>query len=251
MTQEEETTFRFNRIKLVLADITKIIRPLLSRISGGKSGGVPSKIAGELLERILANCSAALYLIEPYKDAPHLAIPLSQIYRTMLYESVVSYWLYSTSSLFDERFKLLNADYIKKMSSFYREVVDDNAIQGLFKRWSAIAPLNFASGPNGRLELAKYDKRNFSDVVKDVNSTIKHKSLESAYSIYIILSQQAHVSGFSKSGIDTHYGQVEIFDGTTNLVVDAAAILLNNIPGADKEYAQMKELEERIEKTVG
>ena len=242
---DKEIDGKIERIIAILNGVQKILLDFLPQTSGQPIGGMREKLAGELLERIAFNSVGVLHLINSYSEVSQMAIPLSQIYRAMLYEAVISYWLYEDNNEFDERLKSLNGDFLKKMAPEMRLVADENSLQNLWTNWRVAFPGSFKL-VNDKLELAKYTRPIFSEICKGLEERNTYPFMKAISKAYMFLSQQAHVSAFSKGPNDAYVGNLTTFEVVTSFVAGSALLLLSKTKYSEDAFAKMIALSESL-----
>ncbi|TGE11799.1 hypothetical protein [Hymenobacter elongatus] len=102
-------------------------------------------------------------------------------------------------------------------------------LQVSYKSWAAIVPENFRT-INENLEVIKINCPSAEEVNKYVKEKMNNQLFDALYLIYPILSQQAHVSVFSKGMIyDGVDGQVKIFYTIARAILECSIMLLDKI----------------------
>lgn len=133
---------------------------------------------------------------------------------------------------FDKNISRLNKDFVKKNYNRLKEegyITDNNVLQELFGRWSSIAPDNFVKDDSGSIIInEKVKPITFSDICKslaDDGYNLKHLA-----AAYAILSQQAHLSEFTRPMIYEKYpNNISLFAFATWSTIHTAIMLIKCI----------------------
>ncbi|WP_210114510.1 hypothetical protein, partial [Hymenobacter elongatus] len=113
MTEREIAKAQYILTKELLQHYCTTIDKYLPEQNGKIAGSRYKIMAFDFLERIYYNSKGALLLYDEYADSQNIAIPLSQIFRAILYDITHAYWLLE-DGFFDERFKLFNYGFVYK-----------------------------------------------------------------------------------------------------------------------------------------
>lgn len=233
------------RTGAALNDMCENIKPFLASLDDVDSPSRAQRIAFDLLERFHYQSKAILPLLEELAVNHNMAVPLSQIFRAMVYDSGIAYWLFEEASSFDTRMDFLNHDYVTKNSKKVATFKTSAEMQNLWKSWQSVVPSNFTEVPNGNgtLEIANLGKnphRAFESVCEHIIQIHPESFIKSIPLIYAILSQQAHVSEFSKLIIYNRYASnLKAFDAITKIVLHTVLFLLGKIDASESIQAEI------------
>lgn len=248
---EEDTNvlrIRLGRISGVLEEIQPIIKEFMDSKNGAESGGRENLMTFAILERIYYNAMGSLPLARELVYNHNIAVPLSQIFRAIIYEIIIGYWLLDSD--FYKKAAMLNGEFIKKNSArLKKQSHDENDMQRVFSGWVNIAPENFdlIRHPNGGGELqvksgiAQAYFSSICDSLINRNGDISSLSLS-----YAILSQQAHLSEFSREIIYNRYeGNIKLFDSTCHSAINSSLFLAKKIDSSSRTADALMQLLEK------
>lgn len=234
---------RIHRIIGVLDEIQPIIKGFMESKNGVESGGRENFMAFAILERIYYNAMGSLPLAEELIYNHNIAVPLSQIFRAIIYEIIIGYWLFDSN--FYLKATMLNGDFIKKNNSRLRKQPHTEAeMQHIFRGWMNIAPNNFEllKPPNGDSELRiknSVTSVNFTTICEEL--TEKYNDVISLSLSYSVLSQQAHISEFSREIIyNKYYGNIKLFDSVCHSVISACVIFIKKIGDSSESLCALE-----------
>lgn len=228
--EAQDAQFKIYRTVRTLDDMRPIIKTFMTSLVGKKPAGDVASMSFAILERIYYNIIGALPLAKELMFNQNIAVPLSHIYRSLLYEIVISYWLLGPK--FSERIAKLNRGFIKK--GYNRVLADEPNIdairlQELFKSWQLVAPDNFTQDTNGQLAINEQIKRiTFDEICKELSSEGHH--LKPLTGAYIVLSQQAHLSAFSRPLIyEKETSNARLFDFVSWATLRTSIFLIQQV----------------------
>ncbi|MCB2379818.1 hypothetical protein LGH70_19635 [Hymenobacter sp. BT635] len=235
-----ELIFRVNRIEKCLEGYYKIVSPFLESLDGKSVNSKMALVAFDFLERVCYNCRGALYMIDPLRDTKNLLVPLSQIFRALIYDMVMAYWLFEDDKTFPERLMSEDANFIRTNTNKLRESSSEAEIQAIYQGWRNIAPNNFTTNAESISPL-KTRKYTFSEICEYVGNTPQSTLIKDLSFAYTALSQQAHVSSFSKRlTYDKFGGSIHFFDLAVRCALSTSSMLLKIIDMPDAYLCQME-----------
>ncbi|UOQ50694.1 hypothetical protein [Hymenobacter cellulosivorans] len=197
MTEQEIADFRYHRTKELLERYFEIIQGYLPAMNGVTVGGRRELMAFNLLERLFYNAKAALFLYDEYGVSHNMAVPLSQLFRAIVYDVTISYWLFAEGQ-FDAHLLEFNADYINKNGRRIREMQGEDHVRTVtYEGWNQVAPENFTRSEAG-LQPVQVRTQTFETISRELRDERPEPLFRELYLLYPLLSQQAHVSAFSK-----------------------------------------------------
>ena len=171
-----------------------------------------------------------------------MALPLTQLLRAVVYDIIVSYWLLFKGADFENRLKSLNGDFIKKNTGILRVMTNEASIQAMWSGWQHIAPDNFDSVSDNKLALASFTHVTFAEMCRQVLATWNYEHLRYLPNIYTLLSQQAHVSSFSKKIIyNKETGHYHMFDAIAHATLITCKFLLESFQDAQDTKIKIEE----------
>ena len=240
---EQEIEIRFIRIGTVLRSMCEDVQPFLSGLDDVNSAGRASVMAFDLLERFYYHSQGILPLLPELGVNHNMAVPLSQIFRAMVYDAGISYWLFGESGVFETRMDHFNHSYVKKNTAKIEKFRTEHQMQELWKSWQALVQASFVEDSNGVLSLAKLEKNTHSTfelICEYLVQTHPESFIKSIPFIYAILSQQAHVSEFSKLIIYNRPNEnLKTFDAICKIVLHTVLLLLDQISGSESIQAEI------------
>lgn len=228
-----------SRINGVAQALREDVKPWLASKNNTTGPSVRFVTSFNLVERFVYHFEAVQHLLEPFARNHNMALPIAQLLRAVVYDIIVSYWLPSEGAAFDNKLKSLNGDFIKKNTAILRGFIDEAGVQATWNGWSNIAPESFNPVANDELAPATFTRVTFAEMCAQVLAVHDYQHLRNLPYIYSILSQQAHVSSFSKRFI---YGKeaehYRIFDMVAHATLTTCGFLLE--PFQDARVAQTK-----------
>lgn len=241
--QEEIAQYQIYRTVRALDDARPVLKTFMSSLNGVNSTGRESLMAFTILERIYYNVISASPLAKELMFNQNIAVPLSQIFRSVVYEIVVGYWLLESD--FTAKMAKLNNDFIKKAYNKLKAdslIADLAALEKLFAGWEATAPENFAKDANNNLIINTAIKSITFSAICDELSNCGH-DLKSLTAAYTVLSQQAHLSEFSRRMIyEKHLNNASLFDFITWYLLRACIMLIKKIDASSSAIAGLEML---------
>lgn len=220
----------YEQTKTVLTEYCAVMRPYLPSLNKTPYEHKQQVLAFDMLERIFYNTKGAAILFDEFGYNHNMSLPLTQIFRTLVYDISISYWLFK-QGYFEDRLLLLNTDYIRKNGNRIKDREGAERLQNVsYKRWMEVAPENFTKDGD---QLVPISKRmpTFDEISKGLMEENKVDRLfASLHVLYIAFSQQAHVSSFSKEL--TYYEQQSIkkaFCSASHAIIKGSIMLLNII----------------------
>ena len=229
-----------------LDGLSETVQPFLSGLNGATSTGRASRMAFDILERFYYHSKALMPLLKELEFNHNMAVPLSQIFRAMVYDAAIGYWLFGESAAFETRMDYFNYDYIKKNSTRVASFSTPDRMQNLWKDWQAVASNNFTEAEDGSLAIATLTKNpypTFESICELLIKTHPESFIKSLPLLYAILSQQAHVSEFSKLITYNRYdGNLKAFDSICKIVLHTSLLLLNQIVGSENTQTSFAQL---------
>lgn len=201
---------------LALSELLEKLQPVLKAFMTAKnkqpSGWHEKLMAFAILERIYYNTQGCIPSAIELRYNHHAALPLSHIFRAIYQEILIAYWLFSGD--YYNKVASLNSEFIvrnDKRSRSSNPPPNEEDMQGMYHNWLNIAPDNFElldKGDNvGELRIKKEIK--FTSVTAIAENVISQSDdLAMLYRGYNILSQQAHLSEFSREIIYNRYNDV-------------------------------------------
>lgn len=223
-----------------------IVKAFLTE-SSGLEADPQNLIIFKIIERVYYNLSACPTLLDELLNSHHFAMPLSHIFRAIVYEIVVGFWLLDGD--FSTRIKTTNGDFIRSSCKLMKMVdtsLESNSLQGMFRDWAAIAGENFrsVSNQNGEiiLEIISAPKFNFTETCKYLMPKIEDINFLSK--AYITLSQQAHISSFSREIIYNRYPSlVKMYLEICHKSIRASRLFIESINNQSSAVGNLDELE--------
>jgi hypothetical protein len=198
---------RVRYMQEIIYNMKPIVKTFLSESSGLEADPQNLMIL-KITERVYYNLAACQPLLDELFNSHHSAMPLSHIFRAIVYEIVVGLWLLDGD--FSTRIKIINGDFIRSSHKLMKEIdtsFESNSLQDMFRNWAAVAGENFQSSSNQSgeivLEIIPTPKFNFTETCKYLIPKID--DIEFLSKAYITLSQQAHISSFSREIIYNRY----------------------------------------------
>jgi len=242
MTEREAEIAQYHiyRTVRVLDDSKPIIKTFMTSLNGVNSTGRESLMAFSILERIYYNILSASPLAKELMFNQNIAVPLSQIFRSIVYEIVISYWLLEGN--FTEKIAKLNHDFVKKGYNKLKAdnlIADKAVLQKLFAGWEGTAPENFTRNATGELAMNSAIKSiTFTSICEEL--TQSGHDLKSLTAAYIVLSQQAHLSEFSRRMIyEKHTNNASLFDFVTWSLIRTSIMLISKIDASSAAIANL------------
>jgi hypothetical protein len=241
--EAEISQFKLDRIVRTLEDSRPILKTFMSSMNGINSNGRESLMAFTILERIYYNIVSASPLAKDLAFNQNVAIPISHIFRSIIYEVVIAYWLLEKD--YANRVAMLNKDFIKKGYNKIRQdipPVGDDKIQTLFAGWETYAPENFSRTTSGEIIINENVKSiTFTNICKSLSDS--GHNLGPLMSAYTVLSQQAHLTEFSRPLIyDKYSNNINLFDFVTWSAIYTSTMLVEKINPSSEAIKNLREL---------
>lgn len=229
MTEQDIADFRYHRTKEVLGHYVEIVQGYLPAMNGVTVSSRQALMAFNLLERLFYNAKGALLLYEEYGVSHNMAVPLSQLFRAIVYDVTISYWLFEEGQ-FDAHLLEFNADYISKNGRRIRDSQGDDHLRTVtYAGWNQVAPENFTRGESG-LQPVPVRTQTFETISRELRDQRPEELFRELYLLYPTLSQQAHVSAFSKEIIYRRAeGTIKLFYACCRGLLASSAMLLATI----------------------
>ena len=130
----------------------------------------------DYLERFCYNSRGVLLLLDEYMHNHNMALPISQIFRVMAYDVLITYWLFGEANVFADGMGAFDSEFIGTNTNKILELVDENSEkivdearkQRMWQSWQKTAPHNFTTKSDGSLEYTrrKQDERQFREIGK-------------------------------------------------------------------------------------
>lgn len=247
MNENEIMQIRLSRINASLEGMIDIARLFLAGLNGVNSTGDKAITAFDMLERFVYNSLGVLPLLKKFETNHNMSVPLSHIFRAMTYNVAISYWLFEEGNIFIDRLRALNGDYIKKNSRRLAVFTAPERLQAVWRNWQVVSPDNFTENADGILQLSTAVSPTFESICEQVNQQRDEHFLKSLPNLYALLSQQTHVSTFSKLIVYDRYDSIiHAFDAICRAVLPTCLLLLREIEGADSIQPALTELLDRL-----
>lgn len=227
-------------INILATNLKLIERSQLSKISG---------MAFDILERILNNLNAVIYIVKPLGryDATTLT-PISQVFRAIVYDLAVAHWLFGNPDLFNERLRALNSDFVRLNNNKISTDTSDQDRQEQWRNWYYIAPDAFFEDENRMLKLNLVKPTKFNEIcqviAQEYTNGCGYNFINTLPESYSLLSQQAHVSSFS-SEVFLRYNllaHLRVFDNTCLFLLPTCILVIHRLGNSKDAYERMKRL---------
>jgi hypothetical protein len=247
--EEDSNEIRIYRI-LALGEVLEKIQPIIKAFMYAKrglsTGGRENSMAFAILERINYNSQGCVSSAIELRYNHHAILPLSHIFRAMIHEVITAYWLFNGD--FYNKISSLNSEFIvrndKKIRGF-SAAPDEEYMQRIYGGWADIAPENFEV-IGDKLRLRTQKEINFTQFTSIAESIINQdKDLNMLYLGYVMLSQQAHISEFSRKIIyDKQGSKITLFHLACRPILAACIMLVNKIGDAADTIESLQALKD-------